>query len=149
MKYTMVANPKYISECGNYIECMVNFQDRGLTKFVAYRDDVEDHGREIYSRIVNGEFGNIASYVSQVVPMISLADTVRNKRNQLLQAVDQLVLNPFRFAGYSEEYKQQLSVYRQQLLDITDQPGFPDTIDWPTPPEGMPAGGQHSSTATD
>jgi len=146
MKYTTVTNPKYISQCGNYIECIVDFQDLGVTKFVAYRDDVEDHGREIYSRIANGEFGNIAPYVSDIFPIISLANTVRNKRNQLLQAVDQLVLNPFRFAGYSEEYKQQLSSYRQQLLDITDQPGFPNTVDWPTPPEGILDSGRPSTT---
>lgn len=32
------------------------------------------------------------------------------------------------------EKKQEFAVYRQALRDITQQPGFPETITWPDPP---------------
>jgi hypothetical protein len=135
MKYTNVTNPKYASENNDYIECTVNFDDLGTIKFIAYRADIELHSREIYNRIVSGEFGPIEPYAPEVIKLRSTEDIVRDKRNQLLQQLDQLILNPLRFAEYTNEYKNQLADYRRQLLDITDQLGFPDEIIWPEFPE--------------
>ncbi|NBP04376.1 MAG: hypothetical protein EBU90_30700, partial [Proteobacteria bacterium] len=32
---------------------------------------------------------------------------------------------------YTEEYKQQLATYRQYLLDVPEQQGFPYNVIWP------------------
>jgi len=58
----------------------------------------------------------------------------RNRRNKFLFLyVDSM--NPVRWATYTEEMKQQLIDYRQALLDVPQQPGFPDDIIWPIQPE--------------
>jgi hypothetical protein len=55
-------------------------------------------------------------------------------RNRLLKRyID--TFNPLRWAALTEQQQQAWSAYRQSLLDITDQPGFPDVIDWPNPPD--------------
>lgn len=37
-------------------------------------------------------------------------------------------------APLSPEAKEEWSVYRQALRDITDQPNFPEEVSWPTKP---------------
>lgn len=57
----------------------------------------------------------------------------RNRRNKFLYSyVDSI--NPVRWATYTELQKQQLIDYRQALLDVPQQEGFPDNIVWPEQP---------------
>jgi hypothetical protein len=61
------------------------------------------------------------------------AATIRKKRNQILETeVDPLVTNPLRWNSLSNQ--QQWISYRQALLDIPQQTGFPDNVTWPTKP---------------
>jgi hypothetical protein len=61
------------------------------------------------------------------------AARVRWKRKQLLKRyVDSM--NPIRWSLLSAEKQTELEVYRQALLDITGQPEFPDTVEWPPVP---------------
>jgi len=53
----------------------------------------------------------------------------RAKRDQLLAACDWTQLNDIPLAT-----KKAWLRYRQALRDLTDQPGFPAEIQWPTPP---------------
>lgn len=64
------------------------------------------------------------------------ADEVRNLRNFLLiTQVDPIATNALRWAAMSDAERQAWSDYRQALLDITDQSGFPHNVTWPTKPE--------------
>lgn len=63
-----------------------------------------------------------------------IADIQRVMRDQLLTELDSIVLNPLRYAEFSDEYKNQLSDYRKALLDVPQQPGWPDNIVWPEMP---------------
>jgi hypothetical protein len=58
---------------------------------------------------------------------------VKAQRNQLLQQSDwtQIPNGPL-----TVEQQQAWSDYRQQLRDITSQPGYPFNVVWPTPPQG-------------
>jgi hypothetical protein len=58
------------------------------------------------------------------------AASVRAERNQRLAASDwtQVADAPVDKAAWA--------VYRQELRDITKQPGFPSNVTWPTPPAG-------------
>lgn len=59
---------------------------------------------------------------------------VRNERDfRLRNDVDSL--NPIRWGMLSEEQKTAWGTYRQDLLDIPQQTGFPWKITWPTKPE--------------
>ena len=59
----------------------------------------------------------------------------RNLRNQLLYDVDKI--NPIWYSTLTEQQKNDLVAYRQALLDVPQQQGFPITIMWPTKPEWL------------
>ena len=64
------------------------------------------------------------------------ATLTRNYRNQLLnQTVDQV--NPIWYASLTTEQQQELATYRQALLNVPQQTGWPTTITWPTKPSWM------------
>jgi hypothetical protein len=64
------------------------------------------------------------------------AALVRGQRDYLLQTeVDPIVSNPLRWGSLSDEQQLAFTVYRQNLLDITEQEGFPHNVVWPTKPE--------------
>lgn len=53
--------------------------------------------------------------------------------NKLGQHID--IINAVRWNSFSTEQQTILIEYRQSLLDIPEQVNFPDTIDWPIPPD--------------
>jgi hypothetical protein len=61
------------------------------------------------------------------------ADEVRAERNRrLAESVD--TFNPVRWAAMTEEARAAWSVYRQALLDVPQQSGFPEAVTWPDAP---------------
>lgn len=75
--------------------------------------------------------------VASLVPESEiLAVGVRSKRDALLATeVDPIVSNPLRWASMTAEQQQEWVDYRQALLDIPQQAGFPHDVVWPTKPE--------------
>lgn len=65
------------------------------------------------------------------LPIEALIEKEIWKRNLLLQQSDWTQLPD---VSLTEEQKGNWVTYRQQLRDITNQPGFPDNIIWPTQP---------------
>ena len=64
------------------------------------------------------------------------ARLVREKRLGILSMeVDPIVSNPLRWADMTTEQQNAWSQYRTDLLNITEQEGFPHDIMWPSPPE--------------
>lgn len=57
-------------------------------------------------------------------------NAIKAQRNQLLQQSDWTQLSDI-----SAETKALWEPYRQALRDITEQPGYPFSIVWPTPPQ--------------
>jgi len=55
------------------------------------------------------------------------ANSIRSQRNQLLSETDYLALSDVTLAA-------EMAEYRQALRDITDQQGFPETVEWPVKP---------------
>jgi len=64
-----------------------------------------------------------------------LAHQVRTRRNAALRELDTVVSNPLRWAEYTAEQQADFATYRQELLDVPQQEGFPSLIDWPVEPE--------------
>jgi hypothetical protein len=63
------------------------------------------------------------------------AEEARAERdNILVTVVDPLVSNPFRWADLTSDKQAEWSNYRQELLDVPQQDGFP-TVVWPTNPQ--------------
>lgn len=60
-------------------------------------------------------------------------DAIRAQRDvALAQTVDRL--NPIQWEAFTDAQRNAWRSYRETLLSITQQPGFPWEIVWPTPP---------------
>jgi len=70
MKYSNVRAPKWVAIMkeingkpeivGRGINLMVTFEDLTEMPFLAIENDCTEHGRELYQKAINGEFGEIA-----------------------------------------------------------------------------------------
>jgi len=139
MQYNTVTNLAYANLEKTRIDCIVDFISAGILPFTADKNDSVPHGREIFERAVAGDFGAIADY--QAPPVIETTELIserqRLRRNQLLLELDQIVTNPLRWAELTADQQQDYARYRQELLDVPQQAGFPNDIIWPTPPENF------------
>lgn len=72
-----------------------------------------------------------------------IANKVREHRNKLLTATDYLMAFDYPLA---EEAREQWREYRQALRDISNQAGFPYSIDWPIKPKETDIGSVLSIT---
>jgi len=73
--------------------------------------------------------GTVVNLVALEPTAAEKAATVRIARDLKLAASDWT-----EGRSISEEVFEKWKPYRQALRDITDQPGFPDAIDWPAAP---------------
>jgi len=60
---------------------------------------------------------------------------LRRLRDQELQSIDRV--NPVWFYDLTDIQKQELEQYRQALLDVPQQAGFPQEIQWPDKPQWL------------
>jgi hypothetical protein len=63
------------------------------------------------------------------------AAQVREERDNRLLEVDAIAGNALRWAALDADTQAAWSTYRQALLDVPQQSGFPYDITWPTKPE--------------
>lgn len=72
---------------------------------------------------------------SYEVTLSLTADMVREDRNLKLKAeVDAIAGNALRWAALDADTQATWATYRQALLDVPQQAGFPTTVVWPTKP---------------
>ena len=67
------------------------------------------------------------SHTVQNMEQATAEANVRNKRDSLLQETDWMALSDVTMSA-------EMTTYRQELRDITDQEGFPYIVTWPTKP---------------
>ena len=68
-------------------------------------------------------------------PEPTAEEQARWKRDGLLYELDAIVSNPLRWAEFDADMQQALADYRQALLDVPQQPGFPEDVEWPELPQ--------------
>jgi hypothetical protein len=56
----------------------------------------------------------------------------RSQRDKFLTAIDRV--NPVWYNTLTTQQQQELATYRQALLDVPQQSGFPATVNWPAKP---------------
>jgi hypothetical protein len=135
MDYSNVTNLKWANQEHTFIDCEVDFIDIGTVPFTATPNDTEEHGRDIFKRAKDGEFGVIAEWTPPTTEQ--LAANARGQRDGLLTEVDSIVGNPLRWASFSQAQQTTWANYRQALLDVPQQAGFPNTVNFPNKPEGI------------
>lgn len=97
---------------------------------VNYSDRIEGHYDAAEYRIVNGQ-----PEQQLIEPTVDWAQLSRDHRDNLLLAVDRV--NPVRYSTLTTEQQAELVAYRQQLLDVPQQAGFPAEVTWPVKPEWL------------
>lgn len=120
------------------LENVYTAQKIGETEYCVERDDgtIGSYARYKFSEeatpaeeeIVRGWDGNFY-YKSKcpAMPQEVKANSIRAKRDQyLVKYVDNIVLNPLRWADMSEAQQQKIKDYRRYLLDIPQDETFPD-----------------------
>lgn len=138
-----VADPRWENAEKTAITCRVTFPNHpaGVTEpmpFTAYPNDAEAHGREIFYRCVQGDFGPIADWMPPSAD--ELATRARSERDALLSGTQWLVdrhrdeLDDGAATTLSADLFAALQAYRRALRGITGQPGFPASITWPVSP---------------
>lgn len=83
MQVVSARNPEYTP---HGIELLVTFEGLGEVPFHATPTDTEPHGRDIFSRALNGEFGAIAAYVVDESIHVPASVTPRQAKLALLSA---------------------------------------------------------------
>jgi len=127
-------SPRYADFDHTSIDLIIDHPDLGTIPFTASGDDSEPLGQSLYSRAMSGEFGPIAPYNGPNQQAIQQSQA-RSQRNQRLAQLDALTGNPLRWAEFDDGQKATLAAYRQALLDVPQQAGFPAEIDWPVLPD--------------
>lgn len=115
------------------VENIIELRPEDFTNFFPYKEGIElapQHDGEIgWTWTENGWYNPNSGPSEQY-----LAECARQRRNKYLgMYVDSI--NIIRWESLTEQKKQELKDYRQELLDVPQQLGFPTNIDWPTPPE--------------
>lgn len=83
------------------------------------------------SGVVRAETEEEFDAYMQALKLSSEANKVRQDRNFLLEESDKYLLAD-RWSQFSSTQQQKITAYRQLLRDITQQPGFPLEVTWPT-----------------
>lgn len=110
-------NPRFTNDIGG----IVITQDDGVDLYV---DD-----KDLYQRIVAGEYGVIQPYISDEDYDSAQAAEVRTERDYLLALTDWT-----QAADIPQATKEKWAPYRQALRDVPAQSGFPAEIVWPVKP---------------
>lgn len=105
--------------------------------WIPYTVDPADTDTTIDNDAVMSLIGdNFTPYVppTQAELDAELSEQLRGERDGLLSEVDAFVGNPLRWATLSVEEQAEWATYRQALLDVPQQDGFPNDVTWPTKP---------------
>jgi hypothetical protein len=127
-------NPAY-----NYlgqINCEIEHPEYGWIPFTC---DPNDTGAKFDTSAL---FAEMQPHASPYAPPAQeeldamAAGQVRSERAyRLTTEVDPIAGNALRWAGLSDEQRQAWADYRQALLDVPQQSGFPHNVTWPSKPE--------------
>ena len=79
-----------------------------------------------------GEYQFDYTTKSWQIDLEAQARLLRFNRDALLSRVDRV--NPTWYNTLTEQQRSDLAEYRQALLDVPQQPGFPESVVWPTQP---------------
>jgi len=134
IEITEVRNPRYITPQG-HIDLEINHPEYGWIDYTLGPDDPD-------TTIDNTALLALAEALpGGVQPLDQAAWDERvslyarmNRDAALRDIVDPIVTNPLRWEALTPEKQQEWRDFRQALLDISDQPGFPHDITWPTEP---------------
>ena len=129
-------NASALNADGTRMDVEINHPEYG---WIPYTIEPSDTDMTIDNNSLLSLIGsNFTAYVapSQEELDAKTAVSAREERDfKLVQEVDPIVTNPLRWADLTTEKQNEWTQYRTDLLNVPQQAGFPNTINWPTKPE--------------
>ena len=125
---------------GGWIDCEINHPVYGWIPFTC---DPNDTGAGFNVAELHARMASDPTTLPYVPPTqeelnAQAAGAIRYERNIRLQRdVDPIAGNALRWAALTEEQRQAWAAYRQTLLDVPQQSGFPNDVIWPSKPGQM------------
>lgn len=117
----------------------MGFYDLAVNGTSIPEDAVEISKDEYAAFMLGQQQGLVLSCVNGRPVMVEYQETdddIRCARDiKLATEVDTIAGNALRWAALTPEQQQAWADYRQALLDLPQQPGFPADVVWPTKPE--------------
>ncbi|BAQ90231.1 tail fibre assembly protein [uncultured Mediterranean phage uvMED] len=132
-----VRNAKSLNEENTDFDLEIKHPDFGWIPYTLHPDDPD--GSVSNEELLSMMGSNYAQYVPPTSEEIIQTQTaaVRFQRDMLLKMhVDAIVSNNLRWTDMGDAERTKWTDYRQALLDIPEQSGFPQNVTWPTVPEG-------------
>lgn len=133
---TEVRNARSQNETNTVIDVEINHPEYGWIPYLLTDYDTDTTiDNDAVMALIGTDF---APYVPPTQEELDAqaAAAVRAQRDWLLETeVDPIVSNPLRWGSLSDEKQLAFTVYRQNLLDIPEQEGFPHNVAWPIKPE--------------
>ena len=131
---TEVRNAASLQSDNLRMDVEINHPQHG---WIPYTVDPADTDTTIDNDEVMALIGtDFAAYVAptQVELDAALAAEVRADRDDRLAEVDAVAGNALRWAALDADTQAAWATYRQALLDVPQQAGFPNIVAWPTKP---------------
>lgn len=129
-------NAVYFDDEGT-VNCEIDHPYYGWVPYTCKQDDTDETIDNSYLFAQFAENGDVAAYVAPTDEELNAAAAaqVRQERAIKLESeVDPIAGNSLRWAELTEQQKSSVSDYRNSLLNVTAQSGFPRNIDWPVKP---------------
>ena len=126
-----VRNAQSLQPDNQRMDVEINHPDYG---WIPYTVDPSDTDTTIDNAAILALVGtDFGAYVAPAQESIdaALASQVRSERDLLLSVVDVVVSNPLRWASLAAGKQTEWTAYRQALLDVPQQSGFPGSVSWP------------------
>lgn len=115
----------YLNENGDYVQQMYEGSAPESWTAVPKRpDQFYDYDADTNAWVLNADRQNEV-----------LSEDVRAERDYRLRYMDKQLANPIRWNSLTDDKKAEWTTYRQELLDVPQQSGFPLSVTWPTKPE--------------
>ncbi len=133
IEITEVRNAKAMNAENTQFDLEINHPDYGWIPYslTPWDTDMTVDNAELLSLI-----GTNFTPFSQADHDARFAAFERDARDvKLRNEVDPIVTNPLRWADLTTEKQNEWTQYRTDLLNVPQQAGFPNTINWPTKPE--------------
>jgi len=130
-------NARYID--ATRIDCEIEHQVHGWIPYTLDPADTDMTVNNDDLLAAMAQNGDVAAYVPPTQAELDAiaADQVRAEREfKLVTEVDPIAGNALRWAAFTPEKQAEWATYRQDLLYIPQQDGFPFDVIWPTKPEG-------------
>ena len=132
-------NAVYIDDEGT-VDCEIEHPVYGWLPYTCTASDTDQTIDNDYLFAQFSAKGDVAAYIAPTQSELdeAAAANVRQVRaDKLLAEVDPLAGNSLRWADLTSDQRQDITDYRQSLLDITEQGGFPHNVNWPIKPDWM------------